>query len=120
MEELEPRLRDLETKVALNKADIEHVEVLKTVSDRFGNYERATCYDDFGAETNRKYYGDSANIMEEILTTRYDLRRHNMTHITTNLTGLEIEEFYGQRLKSRFYEMFNVFIFKNAIDRRKK
>lgn len=95
-------------------------EVLRTVRDRFGFYERGHCFDDFGAESIRKHYGDTANVMEEILTTRYDMRRHNMTHCTTNLTGEEIEEIYGQRLKSRFYEMFNTFVFVNSIDRRKK
>ena len=96
-----------------------YYEILKTVRDKFGFYERAFCFDDFGAESVRKHYGDSANVMEEILTTRYDLRRHKMTHCTTNLTGEEIEQFYGSRLKSRFHDMFNTFVFVNSKDRRK-
>jgi DNA-binding protein Fis len=94
-------------------------EVLKTVRDRFGFYERAHCFDDFGAETVRKHYGDKANIMEEILTSRYDLRRNEMTHCTTNLIRSEIKEFYGVRVDSRFDEMFNIFVFVGSKDHRK-
>jgi hypothetical protein len=47
--------------------------------------------------------------MGEILLSRYELfTAHGMiTHITTNLSGGELEEFYGNRLRSRMRQMIN-------------
>ncbi|MEC5395259.1 AAA family ATPase [Bergeyella sp. RCAD1439] len=69
------------------------------------------CFDDLGTEATSKYYGNDCNVMAEILLTRYDLYKEKniITHITTNLTAGEIETFYGNRLRSRMREMFNLF-----------
>lgn len=80
------------------------------------------CFDDLGTENNLKHYGNECNIMAEILLSRYDLfiNRKLLTHITTNLSASEIEQFYGNRIRSRFREMFNLIGYvKNIADKRK-
>ncbi|MGC4128512.1 MAG: RteC domain-containing protein [Bergeyella sp.] len=69
------------------------------------------CFDDLGTETSSKYFGNDCNVMAEILLTRYDLFKEKgiLTHITTNLSATEIESQYGNRLRSRMREMFNLF-----------
>lgn len=79
------------------------------------------CFDDLGAENNLKYYGNECNVMAEILLSRYDLfvSRNIKTHITTNLSATEIEQHYGNRVRSRMREMFNLVSFdKNMKDKR--
>lgn len=79
------------------------------------------CFDDLGAESIIKYYGNDTNVMAEILLSRYDLfvSFGMRTHITTNLTSSQIEEAYGPRVRSRLREMCNVITFSNAQDKRK-
>ncbi len=73
------------------------------------------CFDDLGTESALKYYGNECNVMAEILLSRYDLYTSNklITHITTNLSASEIEEAYGNRVRSRCREMFNLIAFDN-------
>ena len=73
------------------------------------------CFDDLGLENNLKYYGNECNIMAEILLSRYDLyiSRSIQTHITTNLSASEIENLYGNRVRSRMRELFNLIAFDN-------
>ncbi|WP_291131754.1 ATPase [Flavobacterium sp. UBA7682] len=74
------------------------------------------CFDDLGLENNLKYYGNECNVMAEILLSRYDLfiRRRIQTHITTNLSASEIEMQYGNRVRSRMRELFNLIAFENT------
>lgn len=69
------------------------------------------CFDDLGTETTSKYFGNDCNVMAEVLLTRYDLFKEKgiITHITTNLSATEIGLQYGNRLRSRMREMFNLF-----------
>jgi DNA replication protein DnaC len=79
------------------------------------------CFDDLGVESSLKYYGNECNVMAEILLTRYDLfvSQKLITHLTTNLSASEIEEAYGNRVRSRLREMFNLIAFNNnSIDKR--
>ena len=71
------------------------------------------CFDDLGVEQNLKYYGNECNVMAEVLLSRYDLfiSRNMLTHITTNLSATEIETMYGNRIRSRMREMFNLVAF---------
>ena len=71
------------------------------------------CFDDLGTENTLKHYGNECNVMGEILLSRYDsFVSHNIiTHLTTNLTSTEIEEYYGTRVRSRMREMFNLISF---------
>ncbi len=71
------------------------------------------CFDDLGTENNLKYYGNECNIMAEILLSRYDqfVSRKLITHLTTNLSATEIEHLYGNRVRSRMRELFNLVAF---------
>lgn len=68
------------------------------------------CFDDLGTEQSLKYFGNECNVMGEILLSRYELftSQKMITHITTNLSATEIEQAYGNRLRSRMREMFNL------------
>lgn len=92
-----------------------------------GNYShdsrrpKVYCFDDLGVETSSKYYGNECNVMAEILLTRYDIFKEKglITHLTTNLSAAEIESIYGNRLRSRMREMFNLFGYdENSKDKR--
>lgn len=89
--------------------------------ENFGQNELGICYDDMGAEKNMKYFGNEANVMEEIMQNVYDkpeMRRK--IYITTNLTADDLNNDYGIRVVSRMREMFNVIILpETAPDRRK-
>ena len=71
------------------------------------------CFDDLGTENHLKFYGVECNVMAEILLSRYDqFTLHGLqTHLTTNLTSMDIEEQYGKRVRSRMREMFNLLAF---------
>lgn len=88
----------------------------------FKNHEPITyCFDDLGTENNLKFYGNECNIMAEILLSRYDLfvSRKLITHLTTNLSASEIEAAYGNRIRSRMREMFNLISYQNdRLDKR--
>lgn len=80
------------------------------------------CFDDLGTENNLKYFGNECNVMAEILLSRYDLfvSRKLITHLTTNLSASEIEAAYGNRIRSRLREMFNLIAFdKGVYDKRR-
>lgn len=81
-----------------------------------GSHPKTYCFDDLGAEQNLKYYGNECNVMGEILISRYDLfiSQRMISHLTTNLSASEIENSYGNRLRSRFREMFNQIPFNNS------
>jgi AAA+ superfamily predicted ATPase len=80
------------------------------------------CFDDLGTENNLKYYGNECNILAEILLSRYDLfvTRKLITHLTTNLSATEIENIYGNRIRSRMREQFNLIAFENTIPDKRK
>ena len=59
--------------------------------------------------------------MAEILITRYEqfIENKSITHIITNLSASEIEKLYGNRLRSRMRQMFNLVSFDlNTKDKR--
>ena len=55
--------------------------------------------------------------MAEILLSRYDIftAKKIQTHITTNLSASEIETQYGNRIRSRMREMFNLIAYDKTI-----
>jgi DNA replication protein DnaC len=82
---------------------------------------KTICFDDLGTENNLKYYGNECNVMAEIMLSRYDIfiSKKIQTHITTNLSASEIETAYGNRVRSRMRNMFNLIAFdKNVKDKR--
>lgn len=90
--------------------------------DKYGKMRRPICLDDLGIEQNIKHFGSECNVMAEILLSRYDLMKYDgvITHATTNLNADELEKIYGNRVRSRLREMFNVLHFPaDALDKRK-
>jgi len=82
----------------------------------------AYCFDDLGTESNIKYYGNECNVLAEILLSRYDLHVNQglLTHVTTNLSAVELENTYGNRLRSRLRKMVNLISYdKECTDKRK-
>ena len=77
---------------------------------------KTICFDDLGTENNLKYYGNECNVMAEILLSRYDvyIAKRIQTHITTNLSASEIETQYGNRVRSRMRELFNLIAYNNT------
>ncbi len=78
------------------------------------------CFDDLGTEQSLKYFGNECNVLSEILLSRYDyfISQGMITHLTTNLLAGEIETTYGNRIRSRLREMFNL-IPMHSTDKRK-
>ena len=79
------------------------------------------CFDDLGLEPGHRRFGNDCNVMAEIILDRYDqMNQYGMlTHMTSNLNAEELEDHYGQRVRSRFKEMFNLISFPpDAPDRR--
>lgn len=92
----------------------------KTIQDYGnGNY---FCFDDLGVEPTGRHYGKDYNVIGEILLSRYDLflEYQVKTHATTNLNAQELEERYGNRVRSRMRQLFNLIAFdKRSSDKRK-
>ncbi len=87
------------------------------------NQNRLTpyCFDDLGIEQQIKHFGNDCNVMAEILISRYEnfVSNNSTTHLTTNLSASEIEKLYGNRLRSRMRNMFNLIAFeKSTADKR--
>jgi len=82
-----------------------------------GKFSGAMLFDDLGTEQPLSHYGNTCNVMGEILLSRYELFscRGIKTHLTTNLTSAEIEKSYGPRVRSRMREMFNLVSFDSSV-----
>src|SRR5690554_2355695 len=98
-----------------------------SIIEQYGN-SNFYCFDDLGVEPEGKHFGKDCNVMGEILLSRHELflknpvpeRSRGVTHITTNLNAEEIENRYGNRVRSRLREMVNVIGFdKTTKDKRK-
>jgi len=66
--------------------------------------------------------GNECNTVAEILLQRYDLQimEGTVTHATTNLNAGELEELYGNWVRSRLRSMFNLVSFPiGTLDKRK-
>ncbi|WP_430905719.1 ATPase [Maribacter sp. 2-571] len=80
------------------------------------------CFDDLGVEPIGRHFGKDCNVMGEVLLSRYELflKTKIKTHATTNLSAKELEEMYGNRVRSRMRQLFNLVAFdKNTNDKRK-
>lgn len=98
-------------------------ETLQQYTEKSNQQLRLTgyCFDDLGAEQQIKHFGNDCNVMAEVLLSRYEqfVENQTVTHLTTNLSASEIELFYGNRLRSRMRQMFNLISFdKNSHDKR--
>ncbi|MBF4473299.1 ATPase [Flavobacterium sp. HJJ] len=90
-------------------------EALRPYTEKSNQQIRLTgyCFDDLGAEQQIKHFGNDCNVMAEILISRYEqfVENGSVTHITTNLSASEIENCYGNRVRSRLRQMFNLITF---------
>lgn len=98
-------------------------EALQPYTQKSNQQHRLTgyCFDDLGAEQQIKHFGNDCNVMAEILISRYEqfIENNAVTHITTNLSASELESFYGNRIRSRLRQMFNLIAFdREAKDKR--
>ncbi len=92
----------------------------KTIED-YGN-SGFFCFDDLGVEPTGRFFGQDCNVLGEILLSRHELMlKHKIrTHATTNLDAEELEERYGERVRSRMRQLFNLIAFdEQARDKRK-
>lgn len=88
-------------------------------SQNFGHKFSGRCFDDIGTEEEKKNFGNSLNVVQDVLYKIYDNRLIGNFHGTTNLNPEEIEAAYGYRIRSRMREMFNILKFdNNSPDRR--
>ena len=80
------------------------------------------CFDDMGVEPMGRHYGKDCNVIGEILLSRYDLFLETKlkTHATTNLNAEELEERYGNRVRSRMRELFNLIAFDEKVGDKRK
>jgi DNA replication protein DnaC len=74
---------------------------------------QSLCIDDIGLENKEsRHYGESVDVIGELLIDRYDLftddRHRKLTHATSNLDTKGLLQLYGDRIYDRFKEMFNV------------
>src|SRR5690606_9151898 len=90
------------------------------IIEQYGDHQ-FYCFDDLGVEPTGRYFGKDCNALGEILLSRYDLfLKHRVkTHATTNLNADELEERYGNRVRSRMRQLFNLIPFeKKSKDKR--
>lgn len=82
------------------------------IIEQYGN-NKFYCFDDLGVEPTGRHFGKDCNVMGEILLSRHDLFiKHKIkTFITTNLNAQELEERYGNRVRSRMRQLFNLIAF---------
>ncbi|PWV45786.1 ATPase [Chitinophaga sp. S165] len=111
--------------ISLEFTDLGTDVILKYSRRAFNPYRRMPhvhCFDDLGFEPLVNYWGNKINLMAQILFTRYNLMHsHGMiTHIITRLNAAELGAIYGDLLRSRMREMFNVVAFQpDSRDKRK-
>jgi len=82
---------------------------------------RIWCFDDLGSEDIAHHYRSNCQVMKKILSGRYELftQYGTVTHVTSSLTSITIEQKYGTEVRSRMREMFNRIRFdKNGKDKR--
>lgn len=69
------------------------------------------CFGDLGAESDGKNYGNTRNVIEEIVFNRYESKLpFKYTHFTSNLDAQMIGNKYGERMRDRLREMCNIFV----------
>jgi len=80
--------------------------------------KKSFCFDDLGVEPVGRHYASDCNVMGEVLISRYELFKNNKikTHLTTNLSASELEKRYGNRVRSRMRELFNLIAFKDSVE----
>lgn len=88
--------------------------------DVYGREWIGYCFDDFGVESEGRYFGNSVNVMERIIEVRYRSKMPITTHLITNLNAAQMRERYGQRTADRMREMFNLIEFPATAQSKRK
>lgn len=88
------------------------------VLNKYGKANVSYCFDDLGVEKSLKHFGNDCNTLAEILLSNYDyfFETKKVTHATTNLNAEELEKLYGNRVRSRLREMFNLISFDRTVE----
>lgn len=79
------------------------------------------CFDELGREAiPANHFGTKLNVMQHILHIRYSLWQSQRlkTFVTTNCDPLQIETLYGDFIRDRVREMFNVILIEGKSRRR--
>lgn len=85
----------------------------------FYHSKMGLCIDDIGTEELKNHYGNRKNVIGDLIELRYANNNIGaLMHLTTNLTMLQVKEFYGDRVGSRLRETMNIIELKGE-DRRK-
>lgn len=72
------------------------------------------CFNDIGFEDQDKNYGSRIDLIERLFSIRADKKL--LTLATGNIYPKFLLEVYGDRIESRFHEMFNMIELKNKLD----
>lgn len=114
-------VNDYQKKDGVNLIESYSQLVYNPVSGKyFGNRHIGLCIDDIGVETEARSYGNSKNVIGEVIAARYANLRGPFTHLTTNATTDELRAYYGPRVYDRMREMFNIVSFAPDAESRRK
>lgn len=80
--------------------------------ENFFHTKMGLCIDDLGTEQIKNHYGNKKNVIGDLIELRYASgNTGDLLHVTTNLTGAQMSDFYGGRVASRLREIMNVIDF---------
>lgn len=80
--------------------------------ENFYHSRMGLCIDDLGTEQIKNHYGNKKNVIGDLIELRYASdNTGDLLHLTTNLTGTQLSDFYGGRVASRLRETMNVIDF---------
>lgn len=105
----------------LKPYDTQDPEAPRLFSSEDVFYQRyiGMCIDDLGSESIKNSYGNTMNVIGDVIEIRYSSGFVGpFLHGTTNLSAEQIKAFYGERVTSRMRQSFN-FIELTGKDRRK-
>lgn len=94
-----PRYRKINAQYLANQYQIHGPVAFKEIED----YSVNLLIDDIGTEDVKKSYGTEMNVMEYVISVRYDLwlKHRTVTHYTGNGNQKELNDRYGERSLSR-------------------
>jgi DNA replication protein DnaC len=94
----------------IDNVNVKGVEYMDVFNHNYDN--PITCYIDDIASRNEviKYYGTEVNVMEQLLSIRYNVfsRYRKLTHVTSNKYPSDFKDLYDNRIVDRMKEMFNI------------
>lgn len=102
-----------ENSIPINLSDMKADALARLITKKDGVlklFKDHTLYlDDLGAEEPQaNHYGSKSQPIKDLLDIRYEVRNSYKTFATTNRSLEYFREVYGERIVSRFYEMFNI------------